>query len=343
MTDVRDSPSGPLVDLAEGLVTSVFGRTGDVVAVSDDYAASEVTNDSTVVGATVKDAIETVNDGNPFDFVITDKSDFPAPVGGIITLAAGSYAIKNSIALGTDRLLIDNGTLIMGMGPGKVISTTIASEAVITINAGKVAMLLHLTVENLDGAGRCITNSSNDATIINCRLLGGAQGFRVLAGDMTAVACLCSGNTNGIELVGGELRLDQQRCLNNVIALNISGNSETLVWVGGWIKNLNAGVKVDADITALHLNGVSCSSGSALLEYVSGAVERVSVINCQATSFDGVIWAAASIPSLGLTLGHNIWDNAGDAYSGFTELTARVNSKGDVDSAGLKSETPIVP
>jgi hypothetical protein len=38
-------------------VNSVFGRTGDVVATLADYAASLVTNDSSVVGATVMDAL----------------------------------------------------------------------------------------------------------------------------------------------------------------------------------------------------------------------------------------------------------------------------------------------
>lgn len=40
-----------------GAVTSVFGRTGAVVAVLGDYAASLITNDSSVTGPTVKDAL----------------------------------------------------------------------------------------------------------------------------------------------------------------------------------------------------------------------------------------------------------------------------------------------
>lgn len=56
-----------------GAVSSVFGRAGAVVAGAGDYDASEVTNDSTVAGATVAAALNTVhaealpgetNDGN---------------------------------------------------------------------------------------------------------------------------------------------------------------------------------------------------------------------------------------------------------------------------------------
>jgi len=39
-------------------VDSVFGRTGAVVAVADDYAASQVDNDSAVSGAHVSDALD---------------------------------------------------------------------------------------------------------------------------------------------------------------------------------------------------------------------------------------------------------------------------------------------
>lgn len=39
-------------------VSSVFGRTGDVVAAASDYDASQVDNDSGVAGATVADALD---------------------------------------------------------------------------------------------------------------------------------------------------------------------------------------------------------------------------------------------------------------------------------------------
>lgn len=43
-----------------GAVSSVFGRTGAVLAVLGDYPASKVSNDSSVSGATVKDALNTL-------------------------------------------------------------------------------------------------------------------------------------------------------------------------------------------------------------------------------------------------------------------------------------------
>jgi len=71
-------------------VLSVFGRVGNVVAVLGDYSASLVTNDSAVVGATVKDALNTLQ---------TEIASIPAaPVVsvfgrvGAVVAAAGDYA-----------------------------------------------------------------------------------------------------------------------------------------------------------------------------------------------------------------------------------------------------------
>ncbi len=49
-------------------VSSVFGRQGAVVAQASDYDASQIDNDSSVSGATVKDALETL-DSNKADKV----------------------------------------------------------------------------------------------------------------------------------------------------------------------------------------------------------------------------------------------------------------------------------
>ena len=50
-----------LIDAIEtGAISTVFGRTGAVVATLNDYAASLVSNDSSVTGATVKAALNTL-------------------------------------------------------------------------------------------------------------------------------------------------------------------------------------------------------------------------------------------------------------------------------------------
>lgn len=60
VTSVSAAGVATFSQLGGGAVSSVFGRVGAVIAVLGDYAASLVTNDSTVAGATVKDALNTL-------------------------------------------------------------------------------------------------------------------------------------------------------------------------------------------------------------------------------------------------------------------------------------------
>jgi len=56
-------PQNPIINYTgtAGGVTSWNTRTGDVLPIADDYAASEVTNDSDVIGAYVDDALNTLD------------------------------------------------------------------------------------------------------------------------------------------------------------------------------------------------------------------------------------------------------------------------------------------
>lgn len=57
----RKSPSGPL-STAGNLVTSVFTRIGDVIAVFGDYSTDLIENVSSVTGVTLSDALEDLSD-----------------------------------------------------------------------------------------------------------------------------------------------------------------------------------------------------------------------------------------------------------------------------------------
>jgi hypothetical protein len=66
-----------------GAVTSVFGRSGAVVAAANDYDASEVFNDSAVVGADVAAALDTID--AELD-VIEGLAGFMVPLYDLVTL-----------------------------------------------------------------------------------------------------------------------------------------------------------------------------------------------------------------------------------------------------------------
>lgn len=81
-----------------GLVSSVFGRIGAVVAVLGDYAASLVSNDSGVAGTTVADALDTL-EAEISVLVVGVSSVFGR--SGAVTAQSGDY--------GSDLIANDSG------------------------------------------------------------------------------------------------------------------------------------------------------------------------------------------------------------------------------------------
>ncbi len=64
MTLIRTSPSGSIVSTPSGNVESVFGRVGDVIALSNDYQTSEINNVSSAPGLTAADTLDAIADSD---------------------------------------------------------------------------------------------------------------------------------------------------------------------------------------------------------------------------------------------------------------------------------------
>lgn len=110
-------------------VASVFGRIGAVVAAAGDYAASLVTNDSSVAGATVQAALNTINTTlgeylprllpvGPYRLIVS-AADMPSAVGDVITAPAGStWLVLADVDLPAgQRIECDGIVTITGLGP----------------------------------------------------------------------------------------------------------------------------------------------------------------------------------------------------------------------------------
>jgi hypothetical protein len=93
-----------------GAVLSVFGRVGAIVATLGDYAASLITNDSGVTGATVKDALNVLDAAIPVNISDLGDVDALAPSDlDVLQYNSVNAAWENVIAVNADRL---NGTSI---------------------------------------------------------------------------------------------------------------------------------------------------------------------------------------------------------------------------------------
>lgn len=103
-----------VTQITSGAVASVFGRTGAVVAAANDYAASQVNNDSGVAGTGVAAALNTLNTGKAATSHTHNATDINA--GDIATArmqvnvaaalqASGAATISNSV------LILDGGLI----------------------------------------------------------------------------------------------------------------------------------------------------------------------------------------------------------------------------------------
>ena len=140
-----------------GAVDSVFGRTGAVTAALNDYLASLVDNDSTVSGATVKDALNTLLgtavSGMPyfvpntgFDMrsdIQTAINDAESDNAGEVVLDRGNNVIGSSTL--TDfygdkvGLLVPRGIHVRGQGMGTDYAISGATQRAPTVLYNDVA------------------------------------------------------------------------------------------------------------------------------------------------------------------------------------------------------------
>jgi len=84
-------------------ISSIFGRTGAIVAVLGDYAASLISNDSAVSGATVKDALEVHESAIAINTAKVGNIEYSTLLFGAKFDSAGRYAQANARASDADE------------------------------------------------------------------------------------------------------------------------------------------------------------------------------------------------------------------------------------------------
>jgi hypothetical protein len=109
--------AGTMADWSEmtepGLVQSVFGRVGAVVAAANDYAASQINNDSGVTGTGVAAALNTLNAGKAASSHVHSGADITSgtiPTAAMQTNAAAALQASSG-TLSNANLIIDGGSI----------------------------------------------------------------------------------------------------------------------------------------------------------------------------------------------------------------------------------------
>lgn len=141
--------------------------------------------------------------------VVQDKDDFPAPSGGVITLAVASYTIKGNINLGSDRIFMTGGSQIIGDTATLSSITTSSASPTITAGAGGFAACTiqgngGLEINNTS-SGAAIRVEDTDTICFMSRLLTRNAGCALEINDSNIVVeswTVLSGVTDGIRMTG---------------------------------------------------------------------------------------------------------------------------------------------
>lgn len=244
------------------------------------------------------------------------------------------------LASPSNSTLTSRSCYFSGDTQGVTMAGGIWRDALSRVTGGQEAMVLTGGSLNLSqtrflaGTEAAFTASGGnavDVTMLGCLLH---------ASSTTAFRCDCS--DGDFYLVDTQIECAAAGSPTLVASLALS-----LQFIGGrWTGDGGSqGLLIDGNITRhLQVLGVEGHAFSSFIERANGTVRHATVQGCSTFSdvTTGVTWAAANIPTNGLSLVGNNFDTA-TPISGFTAASARVNSKANTSAGALMQETAIVP
>lgn len=186
-------PDGSILSLEAGAasVSSVFGRVGDVVAATSDYDASQVDNDSTVIGSTVKDALDLL--GASSHAAITLNSSVPTQE--TITLSGQEIEINlatvtNDGAMsGVDKSKLDGIELLAevnNISDANAVDLTDSGESSLHFHAADRIRSNHTGTQTASTISDFDTEVSNNATVVLNTAKVSADGLVTTHSDVTS-------------------------------------------------------------------------------------------------------------------------------------------------------------
>ncbi len=219
------------------------------------------------------------------EVIVTSLSDFPAPVGGTITLEDNkTYRINGAVNLGSNSITMGESNTIFGedksddqliyTGTGAMINATnkdftIRSITIAAITSGS-------QVFNLTGTD--CKNQFSDNIFANCKSIGTIGGGDLLIIDRN----LFTNNEDGIEFTGGLAHLFYRDNVydNNIAGAAVkipSGSFGVMQFMGNYIDagpgetglNISTGITFDEGIVA---NNLFVGSGNYIAGFESSTI-----------------------------------------------------------------------
>ncbi len=246
--------------------------------------------------------------------LVKSQSDFPTPVGGVITLASGiTYEINGTITL-TNKINL-NGSSIIGndYNLDKLVYTLTSGEMITGANGGDLYSVTLTAASsgaklfNIDGGGADQDLDMKNCAIDSCYNVGTIKG---LTGNIEFFMNEFKDNTNGLTFQNDDfvfLYNQLWESNNHNTFLTFTGTFNTIQIIGGFMTPLtaNSGVGVDVSgITAITIGEMKTVIFSGTGTYVNGTFSIVWAVECMGlnTQKDDVAAGNMYISSSALTV-----------------------------------------
>jgi hypothetical protein len=225
----------------------IEGNKAYVVDVSAVYAlapASTTTPNGTTVIAATGGGNWLLREGGDDPVVVRTIDDFPAPVAGVITLAAATmYLVEGDIDVGTNRFEAENGAGIQG-GAGAILRGN-TGAVLITPVTGGAFRLNNIAIVN-SGASPVLVWTGNDS------------GAQLWMHDVS----LTSSGAPAVVLVGGGssdyVNVYDSRFIGTPHDLQIDDEWAAIMLIGCRFLSINDGVVIQSalgEIGTMQING----------------------------------------------------------------------------------------
>lgn len=138
---------------------------------------------------------------------VNSKSDFPAPSGGVITLADNTtYVIHGVIDIGSDRIVVGSGTAIQGVNRFTDFLSYSGTGVMLTATANHTITECGLICPNgqvlsLVGSGSETAVYTN-SYILSCNIVGSVAGWRTLSLRSFSVVAVADTGASGLLFAG---------------------------------------------------------------------------------------------------------------------------------------------
>ncbi len=252
-TAALDTLKASIAALVTG-VSSVFGRSGAVVAVSGDYTTTQVTNASTVAGATATAALDTL------------KASIAAGVLSVFGRVGAVVAVSGDYTTS----LVTNASTVTG---------ATATAALDTLKASIAALVTG--VSSVFGRSGAVVSAAGDYTttqITNASTVAGATDTAALDTLKASIAALVTGvssvftRTGAVVAVSGDYTTSQVTNSSTVAGATATAALDTLsASIAGLVTGVSsvftrtgAVVAVSGDYTSTLVTNVSSVAGASV-------------------------------------------------------------------------------